>query len=340
MRAVVAAGDGRVQVKDVPMPSVGDYDCLVKIRSCLFCNNTDRHIVERTLDLGVPYPCVLGHESLGRVVAVGAKVRGFAPGDWVVRPYAMYPDETLGELGSGWGGFAEFGKIRDFQSMVADAALAADAVPGFFKYMQRLPDGLAPERATMLSCLREICSATRQIPEVAGRSFLVAGAGVAGCLFAVFLKRAGAGQVAIAARRREQLDFAKANTPADQTVELDQLPSLGRRFDALVDTTGSAETLCGLLDHSLKPGGVCHSYAIYPGMGRPGFFEQFSRRAKFERLNPAEATAHEEVCALLLSGELDAANYITHSFPLDQAEAAWATVTGKKTMKTAILFDA
>jgi len=41
MRAVVIDGQGNGWVADLPRPTLGPYDCLVRVRSCGFCNGTD-----------------------------------------------------------------------------------------------------------------------------------------------------------------------------------------------------------------------------------------------------------------------------------------------------------
>ncbi len=338
MKALIAPGDGSLRVENVAMPVIGEYDCLVKMKSCLFCNSTDRHIVDKTFNFGIPYPCVLGHESLGQVVSIGDKVRNFSSGDWVIRPYAIYPDEVSSNIGSGWGGFAEFGKIKDFKAMTGDDIMKEEEVPGFFKYMQKLPKELDPDKCMMISCFKEIFSSVKQISPVKNRSFLVAGAGVAGCLFAVFLKMVGAEHVTVTARRKGQLDFALKNTATDQVVLIDNISSRGRSFDALVDTTGSAETVLQLLDCSVKPGGGFYSYAVYPGMADKDFWNAFKKKAVFQRIDPVEASVHEEVCKLLIDGKIDTDNYISQVFKLDQAEKAWGTVLDKKSCKTAIVF--
>ena len=338
MKALIAPGDGSLRVENVAVPVIGEYDCLVKMKSCLFCNTTDRHIVEKTFNYGIPYPCILGHESLGQVISVGDKVKNFSSGDWVIRPYAIYPDEVSNNIGSGWGGFAEFGKIKDFKAMTSDSVVKAEDVPGFFKYMQMLPEELDPDKCMMISCLKEIFSSVKQISPVKNRAFLVAGAGVAGCLFAVFLKMAGAEHVTVTARRKEQLDFVLKNTTADRVVSIDDISLLGRSFDALVDTTGSVETVMRLLDRSIKPDGVFYSYAVYQEMARHDFWDAFKKKVTFQRIDPVEASVHEEVCKLLIDGKLDTKNYISHVFKLDQTEKAWSTVLNKKSCKTAIIF--
>lgn len=78
------AEKGAVLISDLPIPSVGDDDLLVKVRAAAICG-TDQHIygwndwaAER-----VPIPMVFGHEFAGDVVAVGKHVTAFQIGDRV-----------------------------------------------------------------------------------------------------------------------------------------------------------------------------------------------------------------------------------------------------------------
>jgi threonine dehydrogenase-like Zn-dependent dehydrogenase len=337
MRAIITAGKGDLNVVDIAMPVTGDYDCLVKIHSCLFCNSTDLHIVENSFNFGIPYPVVLGHESIGFVVETGSKVKYFAAGDLVTRPHAIYPHEVSSGIGSAWGGFAEYGKIKDYQAM-ADDGLAAGAISNCYKSMQKLPKVLTPDQCMMICCLKEIYSSTSQITPVKNRSFLIAGAGAAGCLFALFLKMAGAAQVTLTARRQIQLDFAQRNCTADKVVLLDDIASSTNAFDALVDTTGSVTTVLRLLDTVIKPNGAFYSYAVYPEMCNAAVWDAFKQKSNLQRIDPKEASVHDEVCQMLIDGRLNTASYITHRFTLDEFEPAWSTIINKTSCKTAIVF--
>jgi len=331
MRAVITNGDNTVHCADVREPSLGPYDSLVKIRSCLFCNTTDRHIIERSFDFGLSYPCILGHESIGEIIETGPHVKNFQTGDRVTRPYAIYPDEKLDHLGSGWGGFAELGKIRDVQAMIEDGALRPSAVPGYFKYMQKIPKEVPLAEAAMLTPLKEIYSSTIQIPEIRGRSFLIAGAGIAGMLFAHFLHLRGAAKIAIAARRAEACEFAMAETPATIARPLPDFRN--EYYDAAIDTTGSADIVRAIISDRLAPEGSFFSYAIYPQN------HEGKLLSNIPRIDPQEAEAHEAVCQLLAAGILKTVHWIGKSFSPDEAEEAWRSVTNKESLKTAIVFD-
>lgn len=70
-------------VRDLPLPSLGDYDALVKVGACGFCHH-DLLVMEGILRRGVTLPLVLGHEIAGEVADVGARVTAVQPGDRVV----------------------------------------------------------------------------------------------------------------------------------------------------------------------------------------------------------------------------------------------------------------
>src|SRR3954451_15271837 len=80
MAAVVCREDGALVVEGVPTPEPGPGDALVRVSHCGICG-TDLHHVAGRLGHG---SLVLGHEYSAVVVAVGADVEGWAPGDRVV----------------------------------------------------------------------------------------------------------------------------------------------------------------------------------------------------------------------------------------------------------------
>src|ERR1043166_71905 len=71
-------------LEDVPQPSVGINDVLIKVHRTGICG-TDLHIYKwddwarRT----IPVPMVVGHEFVGEIVEVGSNVNDFRPGDVV-----------------------------------------------------------------------------------------------------------------------------------------------------------------------------------------------------------------------------------------------------------------
>ncbi|MFT3720907.1 NAD(P)-dependent alcohol dehydrogenase [Pseudorhodoferax sp.] len=75
------AGDRPLEPLDITRRAPGPHDVQIAIAYCGVCHS-DIHQV-RSEWAGTRYPCVPGHEIVGRVAAVGAQVAGFAPGDLV-----------------------------------------------------------------------------------------------------------------------------------------------------------------------------------------------------------------------------------------------------------------
>ncbi|WP_410791190.1 NADP-dependent oxidoreductase [Kribbella sp. C-35] len=95
MRAfVVKQYKGPVQEADVPEPVVGEHDVLVQVRAAGL-NMLDEKIRAGEFQQILPYklPQILGNDVAGTVLDVGAKVRGFTPGDEV---YARPGKDRIG----------------------------------------------------------------------------------------------------------------------------------------------------------------------------------------------------------------------------------------------------
>lgn len=129
MKAAVFAGKHDLQIRELPMPRVGEKAVLIKVHACGICG-TDVHIFEG--DEGAaqtPPETVLGHEFSGEVVQVGDKVTRVKPGDRVcVDPNQLcnscdYCREGIGHfcenmVGIGTtvdGGFAEYCAVPESQ---------------------------------------------------------------------------------------------------------------------------------------------------------------------------------------------------------------------------------
>lgn len=85
MRAMRLESIGRpLRMIDMPIPDPGEEDLLIAVAACGVCR-TDLHIVDG--DIRADLPITPGHEVIGRVLAMGKKVTGFAPGQRVGVPW-------------------------------------------------------------------------------------------------------------------------------------------------------------------------------------------------------------------------------------------------------------
>jgi len=111
MKVSMVTGPGTAEVVDVPRPTVGPRDVLVRMRACGICGSDAFYI---TIG-GIPprQGCTpLGHEPAGEVTEVGSEVNGIAVGDHVVINPMAAPGGIIGNGGAA-GALADYLLIED-----------------------------------------------------------------------------------------------------------------------------------------------------------------------------------------------------------------------------------
>jgi alcohol dehydrogenase, propanol-preferring len=83
--AVFHAPHEPLAIEEVPTPSPGPRDLLIEVAACGLCHS-DLHYIDHGTKTFKPPPLVLGHEASGTVIATGAEVAGFEPGQRVLVP--------------------------------------------------------------------------------------------------------------------------------------------------------------------------------------------------------------------------------------------------------------
>lgn len=169
MKGIVVTEKNVVKVADdIPVPELGPYDCLCRVRACGFCTGTDFGIIHglTTAAQGFRgYPTVLGHEGAGEVVEVGEKVRHIKVGDRFIHPN-LRPDVGNGYTKT-YGGMAQFGLVCDQQAMVEDGVCKPEEVP-FYKKQGRFSDKIDFVDAALLLSLCECHSSGQKLRCEAG----------------------------------------------------------------------------------------------------------------------------------------------------------------------------
>lgn len=194
MRAAVFAGDGVVELRDVPEPTVeADDDVIIEVEACGICG-TDLQILNvppgHPADVGV----VMGHEMVGHVARLGpaASVGGLSVGQRVV----VDPDPTCGICR-----FCRAGRPANCENIRAigifrNGALArlAKAPAGAVYPVAAEPKTEAAALIEPLACV--VNGANRANPRP-GESAVIFGAGAIGCLFAAVFRAAGVSPIIV-----------------------------------------------------------------------------------------------------------------------------------------------
>lgn len=346
MRAAIVRGPGQVAVEPVPEPVPGDYDALVEILACGVCTGTDSHILAGAFPWLAPYPFILGHESIGRVVAVGPRVRHLKTGEMVLRPVAVRPGETLGPYGSVFGGYAELGLVADARAIVEDTPRGeAPKLPAFATAQQVVPPDFDPLDAGMFITFKETLSWLHGLGPLFGKSVLVLGTGPVGLCFVRIAKYLGADPVIAVGRRDERLDLAAAlgadetiNTARREIAATARALTAGKGVDYLVEAIGDgdllAEAMRAVADH-----GQVAVYGVPPAPETALRWSGMPPTWQFRLIRPREAEAHALALDLVRLGFLDLRAFVSHVVPLSGIGEAFRLLREKKALKPVVVME-
>lgn len=335
MRAAIVEEPGRLVVREIPEPEIGPYGALCEVLYGAVCTGTDQHLIAGEFPWPVRYPTVLGHESIGRVVEVGEKVRHFSVGDLVTR--VGVPPAADGSFSVNWGGFAEWGVARDHWAMAEDGAPEGEWRGN--RVNQKLPPGMDPAGATMVITWRETLSYITRMGVGAGARVLVLGSGGNGLSFAAHAANLGAGEVAMSGHPRREEEARQVGVAAFFDYRQEGLAEgLGEReFDYIIDAVGKTGQVDRVLGR-LRPGGTLGIYGI-DDFGRCPLNPQLARGSfTFYNGGYDEAETHERVLAFMTEGKLDAEIWLDleHPFGLAEIHQALAALRQRRMVKAVI----
>jgi threonine dehydrogenase-like Zn-dependent dehydrogenase len=309
MKAAIIVVHGQIEIREIPAPEPAPNEALVKIEACGLCGTTDRHIVEgrQAHHPAAWYPAVLGHESVGTVIQTGAEVRKFRVGDRVTRPVAIWPGTRAGDLYSAWGGFAEYGIVRDTHG---EADYTADR-------QHVVPPDLTLEDAVLAISISEVASWMEKLGDLCGRTIVIGGTGFAANVMCQSARAKGARNIIAVGRNPAKFGWVLRNGATHalgftaKTPEEIRAINGGTGADWFLDAAGHQAVFEAGLGW-LRPGGQA---AIY---GAP---EGFSYRLPLgvaggdfsvHYLAPNDDVFFGETCRRILTGEINPRSIQTH----------------------------
>ena len=121
MKVAVLKEKETFEMRQFPCPEPDEHAVLVKMEACAVCNATDTKLFKGTHALSA-FPSIIGHEGVGRVVAVGEKVTKLKIGDLVLGG-SFYTDG----IPSLWGAYSEFGIVGEDALVIPSSMDAAEA---------------------------------------------------------------------------------------------------------------------------------------------------------------------------------------------------------------------
>jgi D-arabinose 1-dehydrogenase-like Zn-dependent alcohol dehydrogenase len=341
MKAAIVESPGKLLVRDIPSPQPGPYGALCQLLYGATCSGTDLHLIADKMPWKVQYPMVLGHESVGRVIAVGEKVRTFKIGDLVSR-VGTPPVPEIG-MNISWGGFCELGVAFDHRAMRQDG-LPAEQWKGY-RIHQVIPSQIHPAAATMTITWRETLSYSRRLGITKGSKVLVLGSGGNALAFISHARNLGATHIATTGSP-SRADVSRA---AGATHVLDyrdpdlesNLRSACGKFDVLIDAVGKSGEVDRVLP-LLRSGAVIGIYGLddfdnlkISPLRASGSFTVYADGYD-------EEETHDEVMSRIVDGSLDASIWLDleHPFDLDHIADAFDAIRSKRLVKALIKLSA
>ena len=335
MKAGVVVEVGKLETWDVAdLPEPGEYEALCELIYGATCRGTDLNVIAGRHRIPVAYPTILGHESIGRVVKVGSKVKSFKVGDYIARvgaPIGVQPG-----MNASWGGFAQYGMAKDHFEMkkagIPEDQWAKNTVN------KVIPPEIDVKQMPMIITWRETRSYLNRIGVKKGTKLLILGGGANALAHAENAHNMGAYicQTIDMARadvfKKAGVDFLIDFRAENLVEELKKACPEG--FDILIDGVGYASSVNQVLP-LMKPNftvGVYgwaerFHYALNP------FLSEHSVRCYCDGYDEAES--HDEVVADMLAGKLDASLYydLEHPVPLTQIADAYERLRKDEALK-------
>lgn len=342
MKALVKKSpEAGLWMEDVPMPTVGDADLLIKVKKTAICG-TDVHIYkwdawsQRTIKT----PMTIGHEFVGEIVEMGRAVQGYKIGERV---------SAEGHIVCGVCRACRAGK-RHLCPNTRGVGVNRD---GCFAEYVAVPASNAwhvhdqvPDEVAAIFDPYGNATHTALSFDMVGEDVIITGAGPIGCMAAAIARHVGARNVVITDVNDYRLELAKklgANRPVNvareklEEVMKNELGMVGG-FDVGMEMSGSPQAFEQMLDNMYNGGriallgilpngaGIDWDKVIFKGLFLKGIYgrEMYETWYKMQ--------------TMLLSG-LDISPVITHRYAFDEFQKGFDAMISGQSGKVVLSLD-
>jgi 2-desacetyl-2-hydroxyethyl bacteriochlorophyllide A dehydrogenase len=342
MKAVVKYADapGATELREVPVPEIGDTDVLVEIAYTGVCG-TDPHLHKNTSAFKFVRPFILGHEFAGTIRKTGSEIRGFSAGDRVT-------SETHAE----YCGKCALCKQNNYPLCRDRKGYGFHVDGAFTKYVRvpqrilhRVPDNVSLKAASITEpfCVayKALVSNSKVNP---GDMVVIIGPGAIGILCARLAQLSGAGEIIVIGTEGDdrRLELSKEfgatitiNSSREDPLKL--IMSLGDGYgaDLVLDLAGGSPTLKLSMD-AVRPAGQITKI----GWGRqpvnfsldPIIAKSVTLRGHFSHT----WDVWEKCLTLMEKGMVDLEKLITHELGIDQWERAFELSESREAVKVVL----
>jgi L-iditol 2-dehydrogenase len=339
MRTAVYYSNQDLRIEDMPRPTIGKGELLIRVEAAGICGSDVMEWYRRDKT-----PLVLGHEIAGLVEEVGADIKNYKKGDRVACAhhvpcgrchYCLTEHETvcdtLRQTNFDPGGFAEFIRLPSI-----------NVEKGVFI----LPDNLSFEEAAFVEPLACVLRGQRTAGGAKDKCVLVMGNGIAGILHILLARHSGARYIVatdIVEYRLKQAKRFGADISIDakeySPKELGRL-NQGRLADLVIVCTGNTSAILQALESVERGGTILFFAPTDEDRGIPIPFNKLFWRTEitFTSAYAGNPTDYKEALDLIASGKLKVSEMITHRLSLKDIGLGFRLVAEAKESLKVIIY--
>ncbi|OGP74333.1 MAG: alcohol dehydrogenase [Deltaproteobacteria bacterium RBG_16_50_11] len=331
MKVAMYYNNRDVRLEEMPIPSIGSGELLVKVTASGICGSDvmEWYRIKKA-------PRVLGHEIAGEIVTVGEGVKGFQVGDRVFVSHHVPCNQchyclngfhtvcdTLRSTNFDPGGFAQFIRVPRINIEQGGVFI--------------LPEGLSPEEAVFIEPLACVLRGQRLAKLRPGQTVFVIGSGISGLLHVALARLCGASRIVAADIHDARLKAAR-KFGADEVVEAKEIsPSKlreinhGRLAELVIVCAGTASAYRQALETTERGGTVLCFAPIEPGLSFSlPFFEFWNDGITLLPTYGGSPFDLLEAIELMKAHRLPLHEMITHRLPLADTGRGFKLVTEAK----------
>jgi threonine dehydrogenase-like Zn-dependent dehydrogenase len=327
MRAVRVDRPGSAGLVEIARPTPGLGEVLVAVAAVGICGS-DVELLGGTRPAAyVRYPVVPGHEWAGMVAEAGPGVAGLAPGDPVVAEgfrscgkcdRCREGRTNLCSADYAETGFTHQGAFADYLSVPA-------------RLVHRLPAGSDLEAAALLEPAACVAQGLLEVDLRPGLDVAVVGSGTLGLLAVAMLRLTSPARLALLGTRTTRLELGR-RLGATEVVDVDRdgHGGLTGRFDLVFEAANRSSGAVSALRLARRGGTVVLEGIT--GVDVPALVsdEVSLKHLRVQGVFGASGAAWGWVVSLFSTGALNPAPLVSHRFPLDDFERAFATLQDRQ----------
>ncbi len=338
MKALVKAkAEPGLWMDDVPFPSLGPNDVLVKVKKTAICG-TDLHIYnwDEWSRRNIPVPLTIGHEFAGTIEEVGSAVSGLEKGERVSAEGHIICHHCR-NCRAGKRHLCRNTKGVGIHRPGAFAEYVAVPAYNIFK----ISDVISDEIAACFDPLGNAVHAALSF-DLVGEDVLITGAGPIGIMAAAISRHVGARHVVITDINDYRLELAR-KVGASRAINVREasiskaIDDLGMTegFDVGMEMSGSAEAFREML-RLMNHGGRVALLGIPPSEMAIDWNEVIFKGLEMKGIYGREMFETWYKMSTMIQGGLDISAVLTHRFPVDEFSEGFEVLKSGKSGKVVL----